>query len=155
MAGSVWKASLQFTLVGPMVGLAIALGILAMNGALAIFFWRAAPSPPHCCLPWRPLSSWSRRLCHIVGAPAAVRGWGDNGLHVGLGRDHATDSLWPTFWSPGWISPADEIYGLDEFVVPHPHLGASPLLGPSIWLLPVAAIGSAAAVICVLLFRRR
>jgi hypothetical protein len=41
------------------------------------------------------------------------------------------------------------IYVLDEFVLPHPHLGPAPLLGPGMWVM-TGAIAATSAAICTL-----
>jgi len=46
------------------------------------------------------------------------------------------------------------IYWLDEFVIPHPHLGSAPMFGPRMWVI-VGGVGAASAVMCTLAAMRR
>jgi hypothetical protein len=145
MSQSPWRSGVMFALVGPLVGLAIFLGLAAASGAIA----RTDMSLLDQALAMSSLAPMLLIGAYAVGAPGAFA--------VGVLMAHATQrgvhkagSVAASLVIGAGISML-MIFALDEFVLPHPHGDSAPLLGLQMWLV-TAGIGAASAAICSFFF---
>jgi len=143
--------------MGPAVGFAMMFAV-----SLAGIFWQLVMRSSDAVLPNGSLVSTALGVltlipvlligAYVVGAPAAFA--------VGA----ATRWMSNRAFSKSWIVAASlliragismaTIYWLDEFVIPHPHLGSAPMFGPRMWVI-VGGVGAASAVMCTLAAMRR
>jgi hypothetical protein len=146
---SIWKSALRFALFGPLVGYAIVVLVLLVT---AIRHRNLAP--PDVSLISLLLTPYLLALvgAYIVGAPAAFVVGAAN---YAMG-ERGQKIKWIVVANVllGSVISGLTIYAIDEFVMPHPHLGQAPMFGKQIWLL-VSGIGGAVALICTLFVRLR
>lgn len=150
MAQSPWRTGLAFALIGPLLGLGFALTLVTASGAIA----RTDLSMLDQALAMLTFVPMLLIAAYVIGAPAAFA--------VGA----TTQALIRRGVNEGAIIAASVAIGaaismlltcgLDEFVLPHPHGDAAPLLGLQMWLT-VGGIGGVAAAVCsiAILWRRR
>ncbi|MBR0827885.1 hypothetical protein JQ596_20340 [Bradyrhizobium manausense] len=151
------RSAVWFALVGPAVGFAMMFAV-----SLARLSWQIVMRRSDAVLLDDSLASTALGFvtvipvlligAYVVGAPAAFA----VGAATRLMSDRAVSTLWIVAASlliGAGISMAT-IYGLDEFVIPHPHLDSAPMFGPRMWVI-VGAVGAASAVMCTLAAMRR
>jgi hypothetical protein len=141
MSRSLWRSGLAFALVGPLIGLAFFLGLVAASGAIA----RTDLSLLDQALAMLTFVPMLLIGAYAIGAPAAFA--------VGVVVAHAAGRgvrKTGSFGASLVVGAAVSLlmaFSLDEFVLPHPHDDSTPLLGPQMWLA-AAGIGAASAAIC-------
>jgi hypothetical protein len=145
MSRSLWRSGLAFALVGPLIGLAFFLGLVAASGAIA----RTDMSVFEQALAMLTFVPMLLIGAYSIGAPAAFA--------VGVVMAHATRrgvrkaaSVAASLAVGAAISML-MAFSLDELVLPRPHGDSTPLLGPQMWLA-AAGIGAASAAICSFFF---
>jgi hypothetical protein len=149
MSRSIWKSCLCFALVGPAVGATMVLCLIAANFAFHDFIDMPPTEQSLTLLAYAAILFIGG---YIVGGPAALA----TGTVAEIMSRRAFGERWivaANILVGAAISMAT-IYGLDEYVLPHPHGDAAPGLGPHIWLL-TAAVGALSAAICTFVFMRR
>jgi hypothetical protein len=145
MSRSIWRSGAIFVAVGPLLGLTIALSLVLASGVTA----RTDMSLMDQLLTMLTFAPMLVIGAYVVGAPGAFA----VGVITELLSRRATHKGWMVAASV-FIGAAISmlmIFALDEFVLPHPHGDAAPLLGFQMWLA-TAGIGGLSAAICVFFF---
>jgi hypothetical protein len=145
MSRSPWRSGLAFALVGPLVGLAIFVGLAAASGDIA----RTDMSLLAQALAMSSLAPMLLIGAYAVGAPGAFA-VGALMAHASGRGVHRAKSVAASLAVGAGISTL-MIFALDEFVLPRPHGDSTPLLGSQMWLA-VAGVGGASAAICSVFF---
>ena len=145
MSRSPWPSGLAFALVGPLIGLALFLGLVAASGAIA----RTDLSLLDQALAMLTFVPMLLIGAYAIGAPAAFAVGVVMALAARRGV-HKAASVAASLVVGAAISML-MAFSLDEFVLPRPHGDATPWLGPQMWLA-AAGIGAAAAAICGFFF---
>jgi hypothetical protein len=150
---AVWRSAFSFALAGPMIGF----GLAAAAGS-ATFAWRALVKGEDVAPPDGALSALAPLLilalvgAYAVGAPAAfIVGAAMRAMSE---RVFSAPAIVATAVLIGAAVSAATVYTLDEYALPHPHLGAAPMFGASAWAF-AGGVGALSAAICALAALRR
>jgi hypothetical protein len=145
MSGSIWRSGAILAFVGPLLGLTIVLGFVLASGATA----RTDMSLMDQLLAMLTFAPMLLIGAYVVGAPGAFA----VGVTIELLSRRAVPKLGTVAASVllGAAISLLMITGLDEFVLPHPHGDATPLLGLQT-RLAIAGVGALSAAICVSFF---
>jgi hypothetical protein len=145
MSRSIWRSGAIFALVGPLLGLTIALSFVLASGVTA----RTDMSLIDQGLAMLTFAPMLLVGAYVVGAPGAFA----VGVTIELLSRRAVHKLGMVAASVllGAAISLLMISALDEFVLPHPHGDATPLLGLQT-RLGIAGVGALSAAICVFFF---
>jgi hypothetical protein len=134
-----------FALVGPLLGLTIALILVVASGDIA----RTDMSLIDQLLAMLSFVPMLLIGAYVVGAPGAFA----VGVIMAYASRRAVNKAWLAAANViiGAAISMLMIFGLDEFVLPHPHGDATPLLGFQMWLT-IAGVGAVSAAICTFFF---
>jgi hypothetical protein len=153
MSRSIWKSAAWFALIGPLVGAAVALCLLLASFVYYVFFAR----DEYTSLAENFLALLADALiilfaAYPIGGPGAFAAGATMEL---LSRRADRRGSSAAALLVGAAISMLVVYGLDEFVLPHPHGDAAPAFGPTIWLLAGGVGGLSAAICCYVSSRRR
>jgi hypothetical protein len=151
-------SALRFALVGPLVGLAIGVCLVLANIARLIVLGHAqgiAP-PDGSSLYILPelllLVPAILAAVYVVGAPGAFAA----GATMQIMRERSFATVWIVAANAliGFAVSFLTLYVVDEYILPHPHLGPEPQFGSSI-CVAIGAVGALSATICTLVKSRQ
>jgi hypothetical protein len=155
---SVWKSALQFALVGPLVGLAIVLGLAVANVARLMILGHASEiAPPDgsaavILLKVLPFILVLFAAAFVVGAPGAFVA----GAAMQWMRERCFGTIWIVGANAliGFAVSYLTFSGFNEYVLPHPHLDPAPAFEPSM-AVAIGVVGALSAIICTLVKSRQ
>ncbi|WP_158817313.1 hypothetical protein [Methylocapsa sp. S129] len=153
MSRSIWKSAVWFAFVGPPVGAAIAVGLLLASVAFREFFEQDHRISLMEMVPALLVdAAIIFAAAYPIGGPAAF-GAGA-AIEIMSKRAFGRASCIAASILIGAALSTLIVYGLDEYVLPHPHGDAAAGFGPHIWL-SVGGVGALSAAICSYVFLRR